>query len=309
MNRVLTKYARFGWRASRNLVCALPGGLGLLFPREKLANRFGRGDAEYALQVFRHHVGQLRQAGFENASNILEVGPGRNLGTALLWWSSAVAGGSPDAGITLWDVHANATPTVDGFWRTWAQNLLLALDAKADGVATLAPLERDVLNEVATGRLTPRIDYRVCSIKRLSEILAERSYDLIYSHAALEHVWDIAAFWTLAGRLTALGGWHSHRIDLADHGRRDGNYIEMLEWSPFAWWLTMRFAPGAINRWRTSDHENAIAAQGIRVLAERREMRAVLPVPRRDLARPFAQLGQAELRATAVDIVARAECA
>lgn len=94
MNHALVKARRLIWRMSRNLACAVPGGRALLFPPAQLAQRFGRADAAYALLVFRHHRRQLLAAGFPGASRLLETGPGRNLGSGLLWWC-AMYGGAP----------------------------------------------------------------------------------------------------------------------------------------------------------------------------------------------------------------------
>lgn len=298
---------RFAWRTCRNCLCALPGGRALLYPPEKLANRFGRGDAEYALHVYRHHITQLTEAGFTGASQVLEIGPGRNLGTALLWWSHATALGLVNVRVTLWDVYANDDPAARNYWQELARDILATLEANADQDTTLSQVS--VLREVAAGQRVPNIDYRVCSIEQLESMLGKQRFDLIYSHAALEHVWKIERLWRLAGRLTAPSGWHSHRIDLADHGRRDTNYIEMLEWSPLAWWLTMRFVPGAINRWRAWEYESVLAKVGLYIVCSQRERRDLVPVARAQLARPFRDMEEAELTTTAIDIVARTEAA
>ncbi len=303
MNRLPAKPLRFAWRAARNLACALPGGQHMLYPPEALSHRFGRADASYSIGVFRHHRELLAAAGFENASRVLEIGPGRNLGTALLWWSALASSGAHRATIQLWDVHANANPSAAGYWQATAGELLAEVGACE--VGGLASPQLEALRAVAAGTLLPDIDYTVCSMERLEQAIAGASFDLVYSHAALEHVREIAAFWSLAARLTAHHGWHSHRIDLADHGRRDSHYLEMLEWSPVAWWLTSRFTPGAINRWRAGDHERAIRRAGLNVLCARREQRPDLPVPRERLALPYRHADDGELRTTAVDIVAR----
>ncbi|MGH9956978.1 MAG: hypothetical protein ACREBC_07595 [Pyrinomonadaceae bacterium] len=102
------------------------------------------------------------------------------------------------------------------------------------------------LGAVARGDLLPDIRYR---IKPLSALITEwdaNDVDLVYSHAAIEHIWRVADFWQAIIGLTKPGGWHSHRIDLADHGAAIPDYIELLEWSTMAYWLTMRFVPGSI---------------------------------------------------------------
>lgn len=80
----LEKIYRFAWRTAINTVCLLPIGRAWLFPQSKLSTHFGRGDVEYAWQVFLRHYRQLHEHGFVGARRIMEVGPGRNLGTALL---------------------------------------------------------------------------------------------------------------------------------------------------------------------------------------------------------------------------------
>ncbi len=298
-----SKGGRFVWRASRNLACTIPGGSRVLFPAERLAARFGRGDADYALQVYRHHANQLTQAGFKSAAQVLEVGPGRNLGSALLWWSRAVAEGATEPCVTLWDVHANAAPEAPNYRGDLAGQLLECLNSTDGGDALVTSAHQAILDDVTTKRLHPRIEYFVCAIDRLQSVLEGRRFDMVCSHAALEHVWRIDEFWRIASRLTAPGGWHSHRIDLADHGRRETNYLEMLEWSAPAWWLTARFVSGAVNRWRANDHVQAFAAQGMQLRTARREQRAALPIPRRRLSRAYRGLEDAELMTTAVDIV------
>ena len=103
--------------------------------------------------------------------------------------------------------------------------------------------------------------------------------------------------------LTRAGGWHSHRIDLADHGRRETNYIEMLEWSPIGYYLTMRFIPGAINRWRASTHMTFLAEAELKILSASRETREVLPITRWRINRAFRTLDELDLRTTALDVV------
>ena len=100
----LKKMARFGWRTSRNLLCVIPVGRRWLFPPQALSERFGRGDADYSIQVFLHHFQQLSGAGFQSAQRILEVGPGRNLGTGLLMWALNRARLGEGVAVVLWDV-------------------------------------------------------------------------------------------------------------------------------------------------------------------------------------------------------------
>ncbi|MEN8131638.1 MAG: hypothetical protein ABFS45_15885 [Pseudomonadota bacterium] len=105
--------------------------------------------------------------------------------------------------------------------------------------------------------------------------------------------------------LTKPGGWHRHRIDLAEPGRRETNYIEILEWSRLGYWLTMRFIPGATNRWRASHHLNKLKSLGLEIVQARREMRDRLPIPLSWVSDEFSKLGEKELRTTALDAMGR----
>lgn len=299
------KPIRFLWRFSRNLLCLTPIGRRLLFPSDALAARFGRGDADYAWSVFSHHLAQLDAAGFEAADRILEIGPGRNLGTALLWWSLISSRNENEPiEIVCWDVFKNAKPETDGFWAELAQALLAKPPGTLPGQDGAGMQQR--LRDVAEGRALPAIAYRVEPLAELETAMtrAGHAFDLIFSQAAIEHIWHIDAFWNAMGRLTAPNGWHSHRIDLADHGRRETNYIEMLEWSRFGYWLTMRFIPGAINRWRACQHLEKIAASAMQILLEQPSQRDHLPIRLCQLSPEFRRLREAELRTTALDVVA-----
>jgi hypothetical protein len=299
------KPIRFLWRCFRNMLCFTPAGRHLLFPSAMLAARFGRGDAEYAWNVFSHHLTQLQAAGFHDACQVLEIGPGRNLGTALLWWAFLTPDNeSKPVRIVCWDVFENAKPDTIGFWPELAQGLLEKLPETLENVSPIL-LIRQRLLEVAAGRSIPGIVYRVEPLAAFETAMGSvgQTFDLVLSQAAIEHIWHIDEFWNAMGRLTAPDGWHSHRIDLADHGRRETNYIEMLEWSRLGYWLTMRFIPGAINRWRACHHLEKLSALDFKILIQKRSLADCLPIPLHRVSAAFRRLREIELRTTALDVV------
>jgi SAM-dependent methyltransferase len=254
--------------------------------------------------VFTHHYTQLVEAGFTSAERVLEIGPGRNIGTALLWWAH-LSSKSPQTEIVCWDVFPNADVDVPGFWRGLAVALLEATPQGIDS-AVLGAIST-ALEGVAEGQAVPSVTYQVEPLEKLEAARASpaSSFDLVYSHAAIEHVWSIAAFWDAQARLTAPAGWHSHRIDMADHGKRDTNYIELLEWSPIAYWLMLRFVPGATNRWRACHYLAKLEALGFKILIQRRTLEARLPIPLARIYPEFRGLADEDLRAVALDVVAR----
>jgi hypothetical protein len=267
----ITKSRWFFWRAFRNMVCLIPAGRRLLFPSTMLASRFGRGDAEYSWDVFLHHFAQLREVGFQSARNVLEIGPGRNLGTALLWWAYLTPAIEDETvGIVCWDVFYNAKPNATGFWAGLAQGLLQKLPEDIKDDSSVCSI-RQRLHEVAEGRSIPDIDYRV-------ETLAAFEADM----SSLERTFD-----------------------LADHGCRESNHVEMLEWSEWRYWITMRFIPGAINRWCACHHLEKLSALGFKILTQKRSLANCLPIPLGAISTAFRQLEEFELRTVALDVVGK----
>ena len=55
------------------------------------------------------HLQMLEKNGFSGAQRIFEAGPGRNIGTSLLWWANEMAriSGKKEITIVLWDVYTN----------------------------------------------------------------------------------------------------------------------------------------------------------------------------------------------------------
>ena len=298
MNR-LNKPLRFFWRFTRNILCIAPWTRRLLFPPEELAARFGPSNATYAWSVFVRHHERLKQSGYDGACRILEVGPGQNIGTSLLWYAIEKSKGSSPH-VVLWDVFPNARTGLEA-WRECANGLLGSMPADM----VLDEKTTAVLHAVAGGHLVPDIDYQVCPCSRLLELYRGRPFELIYSQASLEHAWAIQDTWDALRGVTAPGGWHSHRIDLADHGRRETNFIEMLEWPEWAYQLTTRFIPGGINRWRASRHIGYLRGMGFDIIKEERQIQPRLPIERKQLAEPFRSMDERDLRTTAVDITAK----
>lgn len=302
MNALQCTY-RFVWRLIVNLACTTAIGRNRLYPPEQLSSNFGRGDAEYAWHVFLQHFRKLRQNGFVTAHRVLEVGPGMNLGTSLLWWCYLSGPLHAPIQIVCWDVYKNASPEEAGFWEALANDLLITFprDESGEDSESISVLLEN-LRSIADGR-EPGILYLVTPIAEL--LKQSGDFDLVYSQAAIEHIWFVDQFWEVTATLTKEGGWHSHRIDLADHGRRETNYIEMLQWSEGVYWITQRFVPGAINRWRASDHLHKLTELNFKVLHLHRDLRDKLPIPRRALARPFRNRDEIDLCTTGLDLVVR----
>jgi hypothetical protein len=293
----------FVWRAMRNAVSATSFGRRLLFPPQRLATSFGSDDADYAWSVYREGHKRLHSAGFQGASRVLEVGPGRNLGTALLWWAAVESHRPPEsapAQVVTWDIYANVTPS-PGYFAKLAQQLLACRPTPcplSDGALAL-------LRDVAAAAHVAPIHYLVCSRSELTRKSGVQAFDLIYSQAALEHVWDIACTWQLLADITLPDGWHYHTIDLADHGRRESDPYEMLEWSPIAYWLTGRFIPGAVNRWRASEHTSLVRRLGFIIVSLEGQRSSIPFGDVKRFNKRFRSMGDLDLATTMIRIVLR----
>jgi hypothetical protein len=279
-----------------------PWGRSLLFPSFSLATDFGPDDADYAISVFLRHYRQLSANGFRTAGKILEVGPGRNLGTSLLMWTMNHSRAAGTVTVILWDIFPNMIVNANAEQKA-ARALLESPVFHDVQTALLDDRMHQTVGAVARGELLPDIRYRIAPLSELIASGEANDVTLAYSQAAIEHIWNVADFWQGIIGLTKAGGYHSHRIDLADHGRRETNYIEMLEWSTLGYWLTNRFVPGAINRWRASTHITFLAKAGLKILSASRETGEVLPVTRSRVNRAFRSMDELDLRTTALDLV------
>jgi hypothetical protein len=284
-------YARFGWRVGRNLVAASPA-RGLLFARDQLADRFSCEAPQYALSVFRSHRARLDAAGAPRTfDSILELGPGTAIGVSLLFWADSVAAGTAPKEIVLWDAFANM------------RELGLRATRAAAALAELVPGELAEVLRSAVGPDSPPLRYELGSVRDMSSLGAGR-FDLVYSQSALECVWEIEGCWRMLARSSAVGAWHSHQMNLMDHGRHE-NYLEMCQWSRAAYFCSMRWIPGAPNRWRAGQHLQAMQANGLDVITANRLLADEMPIPRRQLAEPFRSMSQRELLTTVLQTVAR----
>ncbi len=183
--------------------------------------------------VYAHHVYAEVDAlvrRYKPASqSILEIGPGANLGALFCF---AAAGFERVAGTDI----GNPSPPPAGFysslrdylscvggWRWWRQ----FSTSNFPGVSF--PASADRLDVEATLR---RIDYRA-PVPSSSLPHADRSFDVVYSVAALEHVANPHSTVREMHRVLAPGGIAVHEIDLTHHGSADP--FRFLEWEEDEW--------------------------------------------------------------------------
>ena len=294
MRSRLIKAARMGKRLFKNLLCATPMGRRFFFPPARRAVTLGPDDARYSWRLFTRQFDRLREAGFSaEAQHVLDVGPGRNIGSALLWWA---ANGGGSVSVVLWDVDANMMVNEQAL-RDSSRALIEAAETDQPPL----PVMLEHLHEVAEGYRLPEIDYLVCDHEEFASRV-QTSFDLILSHSCFEHIWDPVPTLSILAERTASEGWHFIQIDLMDHGSRETNYLEMLEWSDAVYWLTTRFADG-VNRWRAQQYVDLYDSLGLNLVAEDRRQAEKLPIARERLARRFRELSDRELLTTELVLI------
>jgi len=203
---------------------------------------------DYGFSVFETHARHLPEGRVKGLS-VLEIGPGDNIVTALL------------------------------FLVRGAQRVVL-LDADdlppggPAGVLNELKSRLDAEERRALGRLVRRRgggiafdESRLCLLPRRRADgdglgLAEE-FDMIYSHAVLEHVRDLdACFRNMAAALKR-GGMMSHVVDLRDHRFGDAHPLRFLCYPGWVWESASSNRACFTNRRRLRDYEETLRRAGL----------------------------------------------
>jgi SAM-dependent methyltransferase len=145
----------------------------------------------------------LRWAGLESVEGLrlLELGPGDNLGLALRFLA---AGAASVVCLDRFEVQQD-----EGHQRAIYRALL----------ETLTPVEQARIHDLVQNGEGERLRViRGIGIEESDGHLGPESFDLIYSIAVMEHVYDSDDALAAMDRLLAPGGLLAHQIDLRDHG-------------------------------------------------------------------------------------------
>ena len=292
MQRQIIKAARGVKRFCMNMISTTTVGRRLVLPPVQLAKDFGPADAGYSWRLFCRQFDRLREVNYEpEARRILDVGPGRNIGSSLLWWA---ASGGGAVSVVLWDTYANMVVDADAL-RVSAVALIDSPERKENESM------HALLKDVAEGRVCPDVQYVVSGPEAFADQNLE-PFDLILSHSCFEHIWDPVPTLSILAHQTATEGWQFVQIDLMDHWSRQTNYLEMLEWSDSVYWLTMRFI-GGLNRWRAQQFVDFYESLRLNIIAQDRRSADRLPIPRKRMAKRFRALSDQELLTTELVLI------
>ena len=209
-------------------------------------------DVEYANKIVRSYLEVFEKMGVSPVSkHVLELGPGKNFGSTLIFGCLGARVAVSDLYLTSWDPEYHPA-----FYR----RLLAALPEN------FPEADRAPLQQVVEQGGYPQDVLRTYGRKaeNLSGI-DSRSYDVVISNAVLEHVEDPRSAAREMMRVTRPGGFGIHQIDFRDH-RDFSKPLEYLLWSRAEFSRHFTFAHGSCgNRWRQSDFINVFSEAGFAI--------------------------------------------
>jgi SAM-dependent methyltransferase len=203
-------------------------------------------DVSYAVDLARYYPQRLRELGLALAgAHILELGPGKNFGLALILASYGARVTVADRFLCPWDdnYHPRFYAALKGHWEGPKGELTEAVAGRRHASITTLDTESGGLSTLAPG-----------------------SVDAIISHAVFEHLVDVEGICRQLGRITRPGGIHIHQIDYRDH-RDQSRPLEHLlipEAEFTAKLASLYWNTG--NRWRHNEFCSLFEALGFDVL-------------------------------------------
>ena len=212
-------------------------------------------DVLYAVQVAENCLAHLSAHGLTiEGRTMLELGPGRNLGTALVLACHGAGMTAIEPNETAWDSGYHP-----GFYlalREWLARNRPALD--------LGPLDR-VIRE---GRVPKEVvEYLHGSLEDFPSLPAQ-GLDIVFSNAVLEHVLDLETCVGELARITRPGGLNLHQIDLRFHSLHS-DPLRFLLYGPEKYAALREFTSGGCgSRLRYSEYRNLFLEAGFRVAGE-----------------------------------------
>lgn len=265
-------------------------------------------DVAYSVSVTQWHFDTLRQWGLESVENreIVEIGPGGNLGNALLL---AVAGAARVVCVDNYR-HVDFQSRIVGFYRRMIERILIDPVGSLPGHPT--PRSADWLKSRIDDVIAFRgetVSFNESCIQYLAPCPAEHislpdaSVDVVFSQAVLEHVHHPDRVCREFARILRPGGWTSHVIDLRDHF--DASGLQMLRYSPRLWELMSSHSHGHVNRTGAPQFESFFRESGFEPLCVQATERLPVAAVSGRLDEAFASLSAEELAIVGLAVVGR----
>ncbi|WP_295456556.1 class I SAM-dependent methyltransferase [uncultured Thiodictyon sp.] len=226
-------------------------------------------DISYNVGVCRHHIGAAQRLGSlaPLGQTLVEIGPGGNLGNALI----LIASGARRVYCVDNYRHVDFQFKLTQFYRDLIADILAHPDQlpitdpalwdrrrAAQALAEAVTFARDTVtfNPDRIAYLAP------CDAQTIP--LPDQSIDVLFSHAVLEHVKHPAAVCREFSRIIKPGGYFSHVIDLRDHFDPCG--LAMLRYPAWLWHLMSSNSHGHVNRCRAAHFEQFFRDAGLTLL-------------------------------------------
>jgi SAM-dependent methyltransferase len=272
--------------------------------------------ARYCYAVWMRHLLRAEDIGTTTeAAAVAELGPGASLGVGV---AALLSGAGSYVGLDVVR-HAATADSLQVF-----EDLVGMLEAHADipsedefpeirprldqfafpdAILTearlVSGLEATRINEIR--RALARSEIRYIVPWDDPAVIEERSLDMVFSQAVMEHVGDLASTYRAIHRWLRPGGLMQHQVDLRSHGMHtawNGHWAmgDRL-------WRFVRGDAG-INREPASRHLQAIRAAGFTVLTWELEHRGD-GLRRTELANRWRNLADSDLTAAAIFVQAR----
>ncbi|WP_295392729.1 class I SAM-dependent methyltransferase [uncultured Thiodictyon sp.] len=264
-------------------------------------------DVSYNMGVCRHHIGAVQRLGSPAplGQTLVEIGPGGNLGNALI----LIASGARRVYCVDNYRHVDFQSKLTAFYRGLIADILahperlpIADPALWDRRQAAQALAEAVTFAGDTVAFSPdRIVYLApCEAQTMP--LPDRSIDVLFSHAVLEHVKHPAAVCREFSRVLRPGGYFSHVIDLRDHFDPLG--LAMLRYPAWLWHLMSSNSHGHVNRCRAVHFEQFFNDAGATLLQSQatQMLRDVALIPA-VLSKEFADLSLNQLQIIGLSVV------
>lgn len=225
-----------------------------------------KNSVDYVTAVFRNCAAQVT-AHRPISGSVLEIGPGGNVATTLLFLEAGAERG----------VCIDVFPFLSD--------------------------QGDLYAELTTNpHALDRIEYRCPEAIETTTLPAE-SFDIIFSNACLEHVSDPAVAAKRISTLLKPGGVTTHGIDLRDHR----NFDEPLDFLRYPDWVWRGASSRRThtNRWRASDWQKAFREAGLTDIEIKPVETHDLTEPvRRSMNRRFRDKRMDDLALTQIELTA-----
>lgn len=265
--------------------------------------------ANYYYTVWLRHVRMAALHDCWNApTTVVEIGPGRTLGTGIAALLSGVQQ------YVAFDASTLLTPLED---EQLLQQLVALFQqcqpfAQSDRILTstsfpgeLFPHERLRLSDEWVARIRQAVQQRKDLVAYWNDAAAvpDDSVEYLFSHSVLEHVEPLDAMYRTMWRWLKPGGVMTHSIDFSSHGTSP---LWNGHWTipDFVWRLMQGKRSYFLNRAPASTHRALLAQQGFEVKGFHLLSRASV-LHANDLAAPFQALSETDLTTEAAFVVAR----